>query len=112
MSARWEARLFAAQRLTALALAPLVLVHRGLILYAIRGGLTAEEILGRTRGSVGWAVFYVAFVLAAAVHGAIGLRTILLEWTRIPERIATPAMAALAAILALLGLRAVWAVVA
>ncbi len=112
MSARWEARLFALQRLTALALAPLVLAHLGVILYAIRGGLTAAEILGRTQGSVGWALFYGVFVLAAAVHGAIGLRTILLEWTRIPEHIATPVMAALSVILVVLGLRAVWAVVA
>ncbi len=112
MSARWEARLFLAQRLTALALAPLVLVHLGLILYAIRGGLTAEEILGRTQGSVGWALFYGAFVVAAAIHGPIGLRNVLVEWTRVPARIATPAMAGLAAILLALGLRAVWAVVA
>lgn len=107
-----EARLFLLQRLTALALAPLVLVHLGLILYAVRGGLSAEEILGRTQGSVGWALFYGAFVLAAAIHGPIGLRNVLVEWARVPRRVANPAMAALAAALALLGFRAVWAVVA
>ncbi len=106
-----EARLFALQRLTALLLAPLVLVHLGLILYAVRGGLSAEEILGRTQGSLGWALFYGVFVLAAAVHGPIGLRNVLVEWARLPRRIANPAMAALAVLLAALGLRAVWAVV-
>ena len=33
-----------------------------------RGGLSAAEILERTRGSVGWAAFYALFVLAVAVH--------------------------------------------
>ena len=47
-----ERRLFLLQRLTAMALAPLVLVHLGLVLVAIRGGLTAGEILARTQGSV------------------------------------------------------------
>ncbi len=107
-----EARLFALQRLTALLLAPLVLVHLALILYAVRGGLTADEILGRTQGSWGWGAFYALFVLAAAIHGPIGLRNVLVEWGRVPRRVANPAMAALAVVLALLGFRAVYAVVA
>ncbi|MGF1445981.1 MAG: succinate dehydrogenase [Pikeienuella sp.] len=107
-----EARLFVLQRLTALVLAPLVLVHLGLILYAVRGGLSAEEILGRTAGSEGWALFYGLFVLATAVHGPIGLRNILVEWAGLPRRLATPAMGVLAALLLALGLRAVWAVYA
>ena len=61
------ATLFLAQRLTALILAPLVLVHLVLILIAVEGGLSAAEILDRTRGSVGWAAFYGLFVLAAAI---------------------------------------------
>jgi len=52
-----ERGLFLAQRLTALLLVPLVLVHLGVMLVAIRGGLTAAEILGRTQGSVGWGLF-------------------------------------------------------
>ena len=50
------------------------------MIYAIQGGLTAEEILGRTQGSPGWALFYGTFVVAVAVHGAIGLRVIVSEW--------------------------------
>ena len=69
-----ETRLFVLQRLSAMFLAPLVMVHLGLILYAIRGGLTADEILARTQGSIGWALFYGIFVLAASVHAPTCVR--------------------------------------
>ena len=46
MTARVELWLYMAQRLSAMVLAPIVLVHLLTILYAIRGGLTAAEILG------------------------------------------------------------------
>ena len=36
--------------------------------------------VARTRGSVLWGTYYVAFVAAAAIHGAIGVRTVLREW--------------------------------
>lgn len=106
-----ERRLFVLQRLTALILAPLVLVHLGLILYAVRDGLTAQEILGRTQGSLGWALFYGTFVLAAAIHAPLGLRTILREWTGASARFATLFSVAFGVLLAGLGLRAVAAVV-
>ena len=51
------------------------------MIYAVQGGVSAAEILGRTQGSVVWAVVYSLFVIAASVHGAIGLRTILREMT-------------------------------
>ena len=108
-------RLYLAQRLSALVLAPLVLAHVVLILYATRQGISAGEILGRTRGSVGWALFYSIFVLAAAVHGAIGVRGILREWG--PARLTRSTRAldlvmwSLGLLLAGLGLRAVAAVV-
>ena len=106
-----ETRLFALQRLSAMLLAPLVLVHLALILYAVRGGLTAEEILGRTQGSIGWALFYGIFVLAAAVHAPIGVRNVLTEWTAWRGASLDGAMLLLSAILMATGLRAVWAVV-
>ena len=71
-----EFRLYMLQRLSALILAPLVLCHLVLIIYAFRGGLTATEILSRTQGSLAWAIFYGLFVLAVAVHASIGLRVI------------------------------------
>jgi len=105
-----SARLFFLQRLTALILAPLVLVHLGIIAYAVRGGLSAGEILERTHGSLGWGAFYWLFVLAAGLHGGIGLRTILIEWGQLKGKTAG-AIAALAGVLVmLLGLRAVFAV--
>lgn len=107
-----EARLFAIQRVTALVLAPLVLVHLGLILWAVEGGLTAAEILGRTRGSLVWTAFYGVFVFAAATHGAIGLRNILVEWARMARPAAAKISLGVASILLVLGLRAVWAVFA
>ncbi len=76
-------RLYLAQRISAMIMAPLVFVHLGMIVYAIQGGLSAEEILGRTRGSVFWLLFYGLFVAAASLHGAIGLRVIVCETLRL-----------------------------
>lgn len=106
-----EARLFALQRLTAMIMAPLVLVHLLLIVYAVQGGLTAGEILGRTRGSVFWALFYGTFVLMAAIHAPIGLRNVLREWTALGRRPIDWLMVAFGVLLLVLGLRAVVAVV-
>ena len=49
-----ELRLYIAQRASAAIMAPLVLLHLGVIIYAIHGGLDAAEILARTRGSLFW----------------------------------------------------------
>ena len=77
-------RLYLAQRLSALIMAPLTLAHIGLMIYAVQGGLSAAEILGRTQGSLAWFLFYGLFVLAVSIHAAIGLRTILREMTSLP----------------------------
>ncbi len=74
--------LWVAQRVTAAILAVCVVVHLATIIYAVQGGLTAAEILGRTRGNTAWLVFYLAFVFAAAIHAPIGLRAVLGEWLR------------------------------
>jgi len=107
-----ERSLFVAQRLSALLLGPLVLVHLAVILYAVRNGLTAGEILGRTHGSAGWALFYGLFVVAAAVHAPIGVRNILSEWTPLSQRSADVLAVLFGAFLFVLGARAVYAVVA
>ena len=106
-----EAALFALQRLTAKLLAPLVVVHLVLILYAVHGGLSAAEILGRTQGSAAWGAFYGLFVLAVAVHAPIGVRNVVREWTRWRGRSLDVASVGLAIVLLALGLRAVTAVV-
>ncbi|MEM6622486.1 MAG: succinate dehydrogenase [Pseudomonadota bacterium] len=75
-----EVRLYLLQRISAMVMVPLVIGHIAVMIYAIQDGLTAEEILGRTQGSVAWALFYGTFVVAVAIHGAIGLRAIVSEW--------------------------------
>ncbi len=79
-SARRETQLWFAQRASAAVLAICVLVHLATIIYATRGGLSAAEILARTRGNGLWLTFYMVFVLAVAVHAPIGLRAIAIEW--------------------------------
>ena len=105
-----EAWLFAAQRLSAMVLAPLVLLHLGTILYAVRDGLSADEILSRTEGSLFWGAIYGLFVAAAAVHAPIGLRAVLREWCRWRGAGLDIAMALFGLALLALGLRAMWAV--
>jgi fumarate reductase subunit C len=107
-----ETRLWIAQRASAMILALCVVVHLIVIVYAMRDGLSAAEILGRTRGSVGWLAFYSVFVLAAAVHAPIGLRTVLMEWANARGRSLAILVHAFALMLAVVGLRAVWAVFA
>lgn len=74
-------RLYMAQRLSAMVMAPLVLGHIAVMVYAIQDGLSTAEILGRTQGSILWFLFYGSFVAAVSIHAAIGLRVILLETT-------------------------------
>jgi fumarate reductase subunit C len=105
-----SAALFVAQRLSAMVLAVAVAVHLGTILYAVRGGLTAADVLGRTHGNLWFLAFYAAFVLAVAVHAPIGLRNILREWTRWRGTTLDLAMIIVALALLVLGLRAVIAV--
>jgi len=104
-------QLWIAQRITAMILALCVLVHLVTIVYAVRSGLSASGILARTRGSAVIGSFYALFVVAAAIHGGIGLRTIAMEWLRLGR--GSTWLAAVAALaLVVLGLRAVAAVVA
>ncbi len=100
-------RLYLLQRATALVMAPLVLVHLGVIVYATQAGLSAEAILGRTQGSLFWAGFYGVFVVAAAIHGTIGLRTVLAETLGWRGRGVDIGMAGFGLLLLVLGLRAV-----
>jgi fumarate reductase subunit C len=74
-----QAKLWYAQRISAMVLGLCVSIHLVIIFYAIRGGLTAEEILGRTQGNIAFALFYEIFVLACFVHAPIGLANILEE---------------------------------
>jgi len=99
------------QRGTAMLMAPLVITHLIVIIMAVQGGLSAEEILARTHDSMVWASFYTLFVLAASIHAGIGLETILREWTPLGRVAAASIGHTLIAILWVLGARAIYAVV-
>ena len=107
MSFRAQALLWVAQRASAAVLALCVVVHLATMIYAIRGGLSAAEILARTRGNGAWLAFYSVFVLAVAVHAPIGLRPVLGEWLRWNGVSRDVFLLALAMLLAGLGMRAV-----
>jgi len=110
--ARGQSLLWLAQRGSAVVLTLCVVVHLATMIVAVRGGLTAAEILGRTRGSALWAAFYGVFVLGVAIHAPIGLRAIVAEMCGGHGRGIDVAMLAFAAMLLALGLRAVYAVTA
>ncbi|HKW81125.1 MAG TPA: succinate dehydrogenase [Casimicrobiaceae bacterium] len=111
MSARAETRAWLAQRVSAAVLALCVAVHLVTMTVAVKGGLTAADILGRTRGSLAWGAFYAAFVAAVAIHAPIGLRTIAAEWLGWRGRGADLCWLAVGIALSIVGLRAVAAVV-
>ena len=108
---RRETWLWLAGRASAAVLALCVIVHLITIIYATRGGLSAAEILARTRGNGAWLVFYMVFVLAVAVHVPIGLRAIATEWLGWTGSARDWVLAAFGVVLIAMGLRATWAVV-
>ena len=107
MTYRGETILWLAQRASAALLAVCVVVHLITIVYAVQGGLSAAEILARTRGSIGWFAFYSLFVLAVTIHAPIGLRPVLGEWLGWRGRSRDFALLLFGALLAWLGMRAV-----
>jgi fumarate reductase subunit C len=107
---RRQTLLWLAQRASAAVLALCVVAHLATLIVAVRGGLTAAEILARTRGSVAWAAFYGVFVLAVTIHAPIGLRTVLAEASGGYRRGLDIAMGAFALLVLATGLRAVYAV--
>ncbi len=107
---RLEAWLYILQRLSALVMVPLVVVHLVVIIIAVQNGLSAQEILARTQASSAWPLLYGLFMAAAALHGAIGLRAVVRE--SLPRHRVLSDMAALifVAVVLLLGFRAVAAI--
>jgi fumarate reductase subunit C len=102
--------LYVSQRAAAAIMVPMIVVHVGVIFYATRHGLTATDILTRTRGNLAWGGFYALFVLAASAHAAIGIRNILAEWSPLDDHGAGIASLIFGLVLLGLGLRAVAAV--
>ena len=110
MSGRLELWLFVLQRLSAMVLAPLVLIHLVTMIYAVQGGLSAAEILSRTQANAIWPVLYGLFIVAVAIHGAIGLRSLLREMTPLRDKGAGAVAVAFCALVLILGYRAVGAI--
>ena len=106
-----DLRLYLLQRASALVLLPLVMGHIGVMIFAIQGGLSAQEILSRTQGSTFWAVYYGVFVIAVAIHGSIGFRAILFEWCGLRKQALSLAFLLVFAGLLVPGILAVRAVV-
>ncbi|WP_240048299.1 succinate dehydrogenase [Crenalkalicoccus roseus] len=107
-SVRGQVHLWVAQRVTAMLLAVAVTVHLVTIILAVRGGLTAADILGRLRGHEGWLAFYAVFALAAGLHGAIGLRNIAAEMLGWRGRGFDLAWLGIGLLTAAFGIRAAW----
>ena len=110
MNARAQVLLWVAQRVSAAVLALCVVVHLVTMIYAVRHGLSASEILSRTHGSYAWFAFYATFVAAVAIHAPIGVRTILAETFAWRGALVDALVLALGVVLALWGWRAVLAV--
>ena len=107
MRVRQQVWLWLAQRASAAVLAVCIVVHLVTMIYAVRGGLSAAEILARTQGNYAWFAFYTVFVLAVSIHAPIGLRTVLAEmlgWRGVVVNILTLALGITSA---LAGMRAV-----
>ncbi len=109
---RTQTMLWVAQRASAAVLALCIVVHLITIIYAVRHGLTATEILGRTRGNAAWAAFYSVFVVAAAIHAPIGLRSVLAETLAWRGRSLDIAILVIGVALFAAGARAIMAVIA
>ena len=106
-----DMRLYLAQRITAMIMAPLVLAHLGVMVYAVQGGLSAAEILARTQGSFLWGCVYGLFVITVSIHASIGLRVIAYEWLGISGSKLDWFTYLVALLLLAMGVRAVYAVV-
>lgn len=107
MRVRQQVWLWLAQRASAAVLALCIVVHLVTMIYAVRGGLSAAEILARTQGNYAWFAFYTVFVLAVSIHAPIGLRTVLAEmlgWRGVVVNMLTLALGITSA---LAGMRAV-----
>lgn len=106
-----QVRLWLLQRASAALLAPLVLAHLGMIVYAVHQGLSAQAILARLHHSLLFGGFYALFVLACAAHVPVGVARVTEEWLGWSERAALGLGGAFSLLLLAGGLRAVWGLV-
>jgi len=102
-----EFYLFLAQRVSALVLAPLIVVHLITIIFVSGENLSADEILLRTQGNYYWAFYYGLFVISASVHGAIGLRVVIQEIFVLRQTYLNVIASAVGLLVLILGFRAI-----
>ncbi len=107
-----DTRLYLLQRISALIMAPLVVLHLAVMIVAIQGGLDSTEILSRTSGSLFWGSVYSLFVVMVSIHAAIGLRVVMFEWLNIRGEALNGFSWFAFVVLLVIGIRAVFAVVA
>tara|TARA_R110002049_G_scaffold86285_1_gene219511 strand:+ start:611 stop:958 length:348 start_codon:yes stop_codon:yes gene_type:complete len=98
--------LYRLQRYSAMVLAPLVVIHIGLILMAARTHPTPATVLEQFQAQPLWPLFYLIFVLAITVHVPIGLWQIWRSIEALPTWLGALLSTCFALILLLLGLRA------
>jgi len=108
MSPKQESLIWIAQRGSAMVLIIGLIVHLGAIIAAVQGGISAAEISGRMNGHTGWFVFYLCFLVAVSIHAPIGLRSILIEVTSLPNRSVGLISLLLAVMILAPGLRAIF----
>lgn len=106
-----QVRLWYWQRMSAAVLAVCTLIHLGIIIYAVRGGLSAAQILGRTQGSIAFGIFYASFVLACAIHVPIGLARIMQETLNWGDKPVWTVASLFGALLLVTGMVAVYGVI-
>lgn len=111
MTAATQAKLWYLQRISAMAMAIFVLIHLGIIIYAVHNGLSAAAVLGRTQGNWPLGAFYAVFVLACAVHVPVGLQAIAAEWLNWRGRSVGVAASLYGILIAVMGLRAIYGLI-
>jgi fumarate reductase subunit C len=111
MTPATQAKLWYLQRISAMAMAIFVLIHLGIIIYAVHSGLSANAVLGRTQGNWLLGAFYAVFVLACAVHVPIGLQAIAAEWLNWRGRGVGLTAILYGILIAVMGLRAIYGLV-
>ena len=107
MSARADTRRWLIQRVSAMVLAVSVIVHLSVIIMATQNGVSAAEIVERIQDNYAWMVFYILFVVAAALHAPIGLRTVIRETTGMQGKFPGFISSSIGVILLIMGVQAV-----
>jgi len=105
-AAAWR---FVLQRASAAVLAVCVVIHLATMIYAVRHGLSSEAVVARMHVTPAWPAFYALFVVAAAIHAPLGIRTVVDEWLGLRGRVVDAALGFFALLLLGGGLYAVHA---